>query len=141
VWAEHAAAVAAADGARLDAVAGEFERAGSRLLAADAAAEAAAAHHRRGDRRRSARSGAVAARLATACGRPRTPALRGLEPPRLTGREREVAELMARGLSNAEVARRLVVSVRTVETHLAHAYAKLGVGDRAALADLVRARD
>jgi DNA-binding NarL/FixJ family response regulator len=138
VWAEHAAAVAAGDGARLDAVAGEYERAGARLLAADAAAEAAAAHHRHGDRRRSARSGAVAARLAATCGRPRTPALHRLAPPRLTGREGEVAELVADGLSNAEVAARLVVSVRTVETHLAHAYAKLGVGDRAALAELLR---
>jgi DNA-binding NarL/FixJ family response regulator len=45
----------------------------------------------------------------------------------------EVGRLVVRGLSSAEVARELVLSVRTVETHVAHAYAKLGVHDRAGL--------
>jgi DNA-binding CsgD family transcriptional regulator len=133
VWAAYAAAVTAVDGHRLDTVATEFEIRGARLLAADAAA---AAHHQRGDRRRTARSGAVAARLAGWCGGPHTPALRRLDPPRLTGREREVADLVTNGLT--AIADKLVVSVRTVETHLAHAYAKLGVADRTGLTKVLR---
>jgi DNA-binding NarL/FixJ family response regulator len=48
----------------------------------------------------------------------------------LTARELEVLSLVARGLSNAEIAEQLVLSVRTVETHLYRAMHKLGVNDR-----------
>lgn len=48
----------------------------------------------------------------------------------LSAREAEVLELVAGGLTNAEVAARLVVSVRTVERHLLNAYTKLGVRGR-----------
>jgi non-specific serine/threonine protein kinase len=57
----------------------------------------------------------------------------------LTPREREVAELVADGLSNAAIAERLVVSVRTVTSHLDHAYTKLGIRSRTELAREVRA--
>ncbi|MDQ4033386.1 MAG: helix-turn-helix transcriptional regulator, partial [Actinomycetota bacterium] len=57
-------------------------------------------------------------------------------PLPITYREREVAALAA-ALSNREIAQRLGVSVRTVEGHVYHACVKLGVRDRAALADLV----
>ncbi len=52
----------------------------------------------------------------------------------LTESERRVAELAAGGLANKEIAARLVITVRTVEAHLTHAYAKLGISSRAALA-------
>jgi DNA-binding CsgD family transcriptional regulator/type II secretory pathway predicted ATPase ExeA len=48
----------------------------------------------------------------------------------LTRRETQLVELAAQGLSNAEIADRLVLSVRTVETHLYRAMTKLGVRDR-----------
>jgi DNA-binding NarL/FixJ family response regulator len=62
------------------------------------------------------------------------PILTDLPLPTLTSRENEVARLASRGLSNQAIADELVVSVRTVETHLSHAYAKLGIASRADLA-------
>ena len=52
----------------------------------------------------------------------------------LTRREREVLELIARGLSNDEIALELVLSVRTVEHHVAGIYSKIGASGRAARA-------
>ena len=51
---------------------------------------------------------------------------RDFEPDPLSVREREVLLLAAQGLSSKEVARRLFISERTVQTHLASIYDKLG---------------
>jgi DNA-binding NarL/FixJ family response regulator len=48
----------------------------------------------------------------------------------LTAQEQRVADLAAAGLSNAQIARQLYVSASTVETHLEHVYAKLGIHSR-----------
>jgi predicted ATPase/DNA-binding CsgD family transcriptional regulator/Tfp pilus assembly protein PilF len=53
-------------------------------------------------------------------------------PAGLTSREVEVLELVAKGLTNFEVARRLFISPRTIDTHLTSIYHKLGVNSRAA---------
>jgi DNA-binding CsgD family transcriptional regulator len=55
-------------------------------------------------------------------------------PDGLTPRELEVLTLVARGLSNAEVADELVLSVRTVERHITNLYGKIGASGRAAAA-------
>jgi DNA-binding NarL/FixJ family response regulator len=59
--------------------------------------------------------------------------------PDLTEREREVLDLIARGYSNRQIARELVLSEKTVRNHITHTFAKLRVTDRTAAA--VRARD
>jgi DNA-binding CsgD family transcriptional regulator len=55
----------------------------------------------------------------------------------LTGRELEVARLVTAGKTNREIAAELFLSEKTVETHLSHAFAKLGVSSRAALAGVL----
>jgi DNA-binding CsgD family transcriptional regulator len=52
----------------------------------------------------------------------------------LTAREREIALLVADGLTSKEVAERLFLSARTVSNHLQNAYAKLGISKRTELA-------
>ena len=62
-------------------------------------------------------------------------------PEALTRREREVARLAAEGCSAREMAERLFIGERTVETHLANAYAKLGVASKVELVRLAAQLD
>ena len=58
----------------------------------------------------------------------------------LSAREREVAELVAEGLTNAQIGKRLHISGRTVSTHLVNIYQRLEIHSRAALARFVAER-
>ena len=58
----------------------------------------------------------------------------GASPDSLTHREHDVAALVARGLSNSQIAATLVISARTVETHVQHIMNKLGCSTRAQIA-------
>ncbi len=59
----------------------------------------------------------------------------------LTAAERRVAALVAEGRTNKEVAASLFLTEKTVETHLTHVYAKLGVRSRAELARTYRRQE
>jgi DNA-binding NarL/FixJ family response regulator len=61
-----------------------------------------------------------------------------LELPMLTAREREILALLAEGKSSAEIACELVISARTVGTHVQHILGKLGVHSRAQAVALAR---
>ena len=66
----------------------------------------------------------------------RAPSLTPVSPPPypdgLTSREVEVLRVVAEGLTNEQVAERLVISPRTVDTHLTSIYRKIGISSRSA---------
>jgi DNA-binding CsgD family transcriptional regulator len=134
LWAHQASAARDGDGPGLTAIAEKFARLGARIFAAEAAAQAALAFESRlaADARR--RAEASAARLVSACGANGVALVTTMRLSALTAREQETARLVARGLSNAEIAERLSLSVRTIESHIYRATTKLGVHDRSSLA-------
>jgi len=75
--------------------------------------------------------------LRIAGARPRRERISG--PESLTAAERRVGELAASGVTNADIARSLVVSLRTVETHLTSVYRKLDIKRREDLPELRQA--
>ncbi|RAY16667.1 LuxR family transcriptional regulator [Actinomadura craniellae] len=134
--AEHALAAAAA-----------FTRAGQRVDAGRARLRAGTALAAAGDRARARAELGAAAETFAACGadalhaqaqrerrrlgvRVGGAAGRGTGPHGLSKREFQVAQLVAEGYTNQQVAEKLFLSIRTVETHLSHIFAKLGVGSR-----------
>lgn len=131
--AAHAAALVAGAGEALSRVAADYQEMGFLLDARETWTEVGRCAE---DERGASQGRRRAAALAVETEGLRTPLLgEGSEHPFLTGREREVADLVAGGASRQEVADRLVVSVRTVDSHLQRVYRKLGVRDRDALAE------
>jgi DNA-binding NarL/FixJ family response regulator len=139
VAARYAAALNADNAGELDRASAEFEVMGDLLAAADAAGQAATSY-RRADRAGSALTAAARAqRLATVCGGATSPAIEAASfTPPFSHREREVAVLVAQGLSNREIAEAVSLSVRTVESHIYRASSKAGLSGRSALAEMMR---
>ena len=67
------------------------------------------------------------------------PAVEATAFPELTEREREILDMVARGLNNTEITERLVLSPKTVRNHISNIFSKLQVADRAQA--IVRARE
>ncbi|MEV4900720.1 LuxR C-terminal-related transcriptional regulator [Citricoccus sp. NPDC055426] len=111
--------------------------AGRILPAAFAWAQVVLLHHRSGDLRRRGEALRHLKRLEVRAGVAFPPYIAKAQAlGELTAREREIVELAAQGLSNAEVADRLFVSQRTVEGHLYRAFTKLGITERSGLRDV-----
>jgi len=138
----YARGVRTSDAASLEASADAFAALGAGLVAAEAATQASWQWAASGGVTRAAAARAKAARFSVSeSGSEVTFFSPMAEPPGLavltqvlTRREREVATLACQGLANTDIAQRLVISVRTVESHLYSAYGKLGVAGRAELA-------
>lgn len=137
--ARYGRAVTLDDADGLDMASIDFESMGDRLAAADAAGQAAAAHRRAGRRGMAMTASSRAERLAAACGGAISPAiaLARLTVP-FTRREHEIALLVARGLSNREIAEAVSLSVRTIEGYVYRASCKVGVARRSELAGAIR---
>jgi DNA-binding NarL/FixJ family response regulator len=132
VYAAHASALAAGDGEELLAVADRFEQIGATRYAMTAAVHAAEVFIAAGRQDSARRAGARAQELHEPGQGTEPPMIDGIEgvTSGITARERQIVELVRRGLTNAELAAQLGVSVRTVETHLYRAMQKLDVSDR-----------
>jgi DNA-binding CsgD family transcriptional regulator len=138
--ADHARALATGDPESLLAAAEQFDSLGADLLAAEAATDAAVAWHRAKEPRKAAAAERRAGELAHRCEGAATPALQAVDTrARLTPVERQVALLAASGRSNKAIAQELYLALRTVENHLQHVYAKLGIGGRTELAGALEA--
>jgi DNA-binding CsgD family transcriptional regulator len=144
VQAHHSHAVAAVerDPMLLSDVIDQYERMDVLGYAAEVAAELADLYRRQSDARRATAARQRSGELCARAGGLRTPALArgaGVEP--LTPREREVALLAAAGRSSRAIGARLHLSTRTVDTHLARVYRKLGITSRTELAPALRGSD
>jgi DNA-binding NarL/FixJ family response regulator len=138
VAARYAAALSADDAGQLERASTEFEAMGDLLAAADAAGQAATSYRRAGRAGSAMTAAARAHRLAARCHGATSPAIEAASfAPPFTNREREIAVLVARGLSNREIAEAVSLSVRTVESHIYRACSKAGVAGRAGLADVL----
>ncbi len=136
--ASHAEALSAKDGEGLLAASAAYRGIGDRVAAADAAAQASVVFDEHQQRRRGLYAAALARELADDCGGLHTPALHTPTGLKLSGRQRDVVELVVAGLSNREIAETLVMSVRTVEGHVYRACQRVGAQSREELASIIR---
>ena len=129
------------DVAELEAAGAKFEQLGALLYAAEAAAAATFAARRSGATKEAVRLDGWSGHLLNRCGGANTPLLSGRSRNGpLSEREREIARLASDGLSNRQIAERLVVSERTVENHLYRIFIKLGISGRDQLASALTPR-
>lgn len=136
--AQHAEALLAGNGEGLLAASSAYRAIGDRAAAADAAAQASVAFVAGQQHKRGLYAAALAGELAEECGGLSTPALRTPVGLKLSGRQRDVIELVVAGLSNRQIAERLVMSVRTVEGHVYRACQRVGARSRDELASIIR---
>lgn len=130
-----AVALANDDPHSLMTAADELEALGADLLAAEAATAAAVAWQRAGHARPATAATQQAQTCAARCQGARTPLLASAATTAaLTAREKEIALLAAANTPSKDIAAALHLSVSTVDNHLQHAYAKLGVTTRRELA-------
>jgi DNA-binding CsgD family transcriptional regulator len=134
----HAEALLAGNGEGLLAASTAYRGIGDRVAAADAAAQASVAFDEAQNHRRGLYAAALASELAVDCGGLHTPALRTPAGLKLSGRQRDVIELVVAGLSNRQIADQLVMSVRTVEGHVYRACQRVGAQSREELASIIR---
>ena len=127
----HTQAVVSKGGMDLERAASSFTEIGFSLMASELWATASAAYAREGLQARSTKAAKRSNELAALCEGARIrPATSPGEVEPLSRRQREVALLAAQGATNAEIASTLSLSVRTVESHLYAAFAKLGLTAR-----------
>ncbi len=136
--ASHAQALLAGDGEGLLAASAGYRGIGDRVAAADTAAQASVAFAENQQHKRALYAAALARELAEECGGLHTPALRTPLGLKLSGRQRDVVELVVAGLSNRQIAETLVMSVRTVEGHVYRACQRVGAQSREELASIVK---
>lgn len=134
----HAESLLVGDGEGLLEASAAYRQIGDRAAAADAAAQASVAFEQSDRHRRGLYAAALAKELADKCGGLCTPALRTPAGLKLSGRQRDVVELVVAGLSNRQIAKNLVMSVRTVEGHVYRACQRVGAQSREELASIVR---
>lgn len=133
-----ATALGRADAAQLEALSWRFEEMGDMIAALDTAAYAAVYFRKQSLRGSALRCSARAETLARTAGGACTPSLRqAAERLPLTDREREIVLLLGKLMSNRDIADRLRLSVRTVESHIYNAMAKTGTTSRDELAGLL----
>lgn len=112
----------------------ELGEMGADLMAAEAAAAAAGLWRRAGQERRATAAANRSADWRARCQHAATPLLPAAAPAAaLSDRELEIALLATRRITSREIAQTLQLSVRTVNNHLQHVYAKLGVSTRGGL--------
>ncbi|MHB8669040.1 MAG: helix-turn-helix transcriptional regulator [Acidimicrobiales bacterium] len=129
----HAVALAETDPEGLVVAAADLEGLGALLLAAEAYSQARVVYAGQGRHGFALGAEHRCDELLAPCGNPRSPVIgmtSAQSPPLLTPREKEMAFHVAAGLSNADLADRLHLSVNTVHTHLTRIYRKLGVSGR-----------
>jgi DNA-binding CsgD family transcriptional regulator len=141
---DHAGTLADAAADRFAACGAGIEEARARHLAGVVAAQAGRAEHSR-DAFGRAKAGYAACHATwllstitrdqrrSAARSPRRGRLSATNPDTLTSRERQIADLVAAGLTNQQIATKLFLSRRTVESHLSHIFPKLDVRSRTAL--------